>query len=405
LTENLFKPEVRTFIEKHENANVHELLLKHKMIEGVPISLIVDQIAGRKKAIEKLPQFYGAKNVLYPPVINLEQSSSETTALFKAEFVKRNVDQPLNNGVDLTGGFGVDTYYLSDVFDQFIAVEPNNDLLEIAKHNHLALSRTNISYYNLTAEAFLQSPKTADFFYIDPSRRSKTNQKVFSLSECTPDILQLQQIIFSKSNYLLVKTSPLLDIQLGLKELHHVKKVVVLSVDNECKELLFFSDSNFNGEPEIAAVNLGRPSESYFNFSISDEQSAWVNYGEAESFLYEPNAAILKAGAFKLIASRAGLKKLHQNTHLYTSEKVHEDFDGRIFRVIGTTKPDPKILTQYFPEGKANITVRNYPLTVEELRKKTKLKDGGETYLIGFTDVNEKKVLVAAERVFTARLK
>lgn len=373
---------------------MHEILLKHKNIEGIPASFVVDQIVGRRKAKDKLPEFYDTTKIIYPPQLNLEQSSSQQTAAFKAKFLKENLSQSFNNGVDLTGGFGVDSYYVSKLFDRYNYVEPDHEMWKIARHNHHILSANNIAHHLSTAEAFLQTLGKVDFIFIDPSRRSKTNQKVFSFADCVPDILQLQQSIFEKATFVLIKASPLLDIQLGLKELRYTKQVVVLSVDNDCKELLYFCDATFSGEPKITAVNLGLASENSFQFLLSEEQATTPVYAELETFLYEPNASILKAGAFKLLATRLGIKKLHQNTHLYTSTELYSDFPGRIFRIVAITKPDKKALSQYFPEGKANVSTRNYPLTVDELRKKTRLKDGSDKYLIGFTDIKDRKSVV-----------
>lgn len=395
MIQQLQHPEIREFIEQHQGADVHALLLKYKEVAGVPIAMIVDQISGRKKAKEKLPSFFNERNIVYPPGLNLEQSSSEESANFKVAFLKENLSETSDAAADLTGGFGIDTFYLSRIFKKFYYVEPNAELLELAHHNHQLLGRSNIQYHQSTAEVFLDRLINFDLVFIDPSRRSKNNQKLFSLEDCSPNVVQLQHEIFKKARHLLIKTSPLLDIKLGLKELQHVRKVCVLAIDNECKELLFFCDREFIGSPEIQAVNLGKPSPNSFTFFVDDEQSAEAKVSATQAYLYEPNAAILKAGAFKLIANRFRLNKLHVNTHLYTSETLVVDFPGRTFKILKTTKAEPKAITEFFPEGKGNITTRNYPLSVEELRKKTKLKDGGERYLIGFTDKEGKKVVVA----------
>ena len=226
--------------------------------------------------------------------------------------------------LDLTGGFGVDSFFFSKIAKEVHFVEPNNNLLEVAKHNHHVLGATNLHYYNSTAEKFLDSLSSAmkfDMLYVDPSRRSKGGQKVFSLSQCEPDLIKLQHKIWQFTDNLLIKTSPLLDIKLGIKELPHVKKVYVISVHNECKEVLFYCEKNFLSEPSIVAINLD-DEESSFSFSFSDEEKAEVQYEDPLVYLYEPNASILKAGAFKSIGARFGIYKLHPNTHIYTSDHL-----------------------------------------------------------------------------------
>ncbi|MBT1706380.1 THUMP-like domain-containing protein [Chryseosolibacter indicus] len=390
--------EILAFIREHENDDVAQLILKHELIHGVPSAIVADQIRGRQKAKGKLPTFYSVDRIFYPPGLNIEQSSSEKTAKYKADMIRELLSEGQRNlGIDLSGGFGVDTYFLSRVFQAFKYIEPNRSLLEIAKHNHQQLNAASITYHNSTAEHFIEALEHADLIYIDPSRRVKT-QKVFSLKDCEPDITTLQNQIFQKFGFLLIKASPLLDLQIGLKEIRFVKTVIVLAVDNECKEILFFCDKRFNDEPLIKAVNLTGSSEDSFVFKASEEKRSHSDIGELGAFIYEPNAAILKAGAFKLIGANFNLKKLHPSTHLYTSSEQLKMFPGRVFKVIDKVKPDTKALQQFFPDGKANIFVRNYPLSVEELKKKTKLKDGGDNYLIGCS-TDKEKLLIAATRL------
>jgi hypothetical protein len=397
----LLNSQVIDFILKHENDDVNELLLKHKNIEGVPASVIADQIRGRQKSKDKLPVLYRNTQIIYPPTVNLEQSSSEQTARFKLSFVKDLFGNNLPlQGADLTGGFGVDACFLSTAFSQYHFIEPNTTLIGIARHNHQVLAAKNIAYENTDAADFLNKLSgRLDFVYIDPSRRAAGNTKVFSLADCEPELISLQHEIFLRSPYMLVKTSPLLDLKVGIKELQFVKRVIVVSVNNECKEILFFCEKDFAGEPRIEAVNLFENAEpAEFRFLFSEENQAEPRFSQASVFLYEPNASILKAGAFKLMSTRFGLHKLHVNTHLYTSDDLIQNFPGRIFRVIDTVKPDPKVLSKYFPAGQANVTTRNYPLSVADLKKKTGLKDGGDKFLIGFTDAKQKSVVVA-ERI------
>lgn len=394
---NVLHPTVQQFIRDHENDDVKQLVLKFKHVEGVPIAVIADQINGRRKAIGKLPTFYANQNIFYPPGLNLEQSSSEKTAQYKSEFISRELSlKKLGVIADLTGGFGVDSFYLSKIANRVLYLEPNQQLFEIVKHNHASLRALNIDHQNTSAEEFLQQHShPLDLVYIDPSRRVKGNQKVFKLSDCEPDVAALQPSIFEKTNHLLVKTSPLLDLHQGLKELQGTKKILILAAENECKEVLFLCEKNFLGEPEIIAVNLQANKVDTFSFLLQEERETKAIFSDPLTYLYEPNAAILKAGAFKTLAARTGLSKLHVNTHLYTSRELMKDFPGRVFNLETSLKSEPKEIAKHFPEGKANVFTRNYPLSVEELKKKLKLKDGGDRYLAAFTGEHGKFLFVA----------
>jgi hypothetical protein len=332
--------------------------------------------------------------------LNIEQSSSETAAIAKISFLQRELGHDLSDKtlLDLTGGFGVDSYFFSRHFKKVDFVEPNSDLLAIAKHNHEVLGAFNIDYYSSSAETFLTrvANSSYDVIFIDPSRRIDGNRKVFSMNQCEPNVVALQQRIWDQTKNLLIKVSPLLDIQVGLKELLFVKSVVITSVHNECKELLFYCKQNFRTEPIIEAININGEKTS-FSFAISDERKAEVTYSDPLQYIYEPNASLLKSGAFKLVGVVHNISKLQPNTHLFTSNFLIDEFPGRIFQIESKVKPDPKNLTRYFKDGKANILVRNYPLSVSDIRKKTRLKDGGEKFLIGCSGMHEKFLLAATK--------
>jgi len=413
--------EVKEFIVAHAQADVPSLVLKHKSVAGLPISQIADQIIGRRKANIKLPTYFGNADVLYPPALNLEQTSSETTAEYKASMLASLTEH--ENLVDLTAGFGIDTLAFSKYYKRIIHVEPNSELQQLAQFNHELLGADNISYVNETAEAYLgNSTRTADLeitevnrvdtlqnnpsategpwvsaVYIDPSRRN-ASRKVFSFHDCLPDITTLQHDILKRTPVLLVKASPMHDVQLALSEIRHVQRVIVLAVDNEVRELLFVSVMNFDGEPTISSVNISSSGTVAVEFSYAEEKATEASYADVMSFLYEPNAALLKAGAFKLMSKRFGVHKLHINTHLYTSDHLVANFPGRIFRVASHLKADPRSLSVHFPEGKSNIIVRNYPSTPEALKKKLRLSDGGERYVLAFTS-SAGPTLVAATRI------
>jgi 16S rRNA G966 N2-methylase RsmD len=399
LIDQVLATEVQSFIEEHYQDDPNDLRLKYKTIFDIPANVVVDQISGRKKAKEKLPTWYVHKRVFYPPSLNLEQSSSEKTALQKMKVIidLGGVAPDQSRLLDLTGGLGVDSFFFSKACKELHFVEPNGQLLEIAKHNHQELGITNVSYYNTTAERFLDSLSTSmnfDVIYLDPSRRSKEGQKVFSLSQCEPDVIKLQDKIRQFTNNLLIKTSPLMDIKQGLKELKYVKVVYVISVHNECKELLFYCERNVTTEPVVEAINLD-DKEYSFSFSFSGEEMAEVTHGDPMVYLYEPNASVLKSGAFKTIGARFKIYKLHPNTHLYTSDHLIDNFPGKVFKIESFVKSDAKELVKYFEGSRANILTRNYPLSVAELRKKTRLKEGGKKFLIACSGVKKKFLMVA----------
>ena len=397
MIDKLLQKNVQEFIEQHAQGDEQQVLLRHKTIFDIPASLIAWQISGRRKAKTKIQLYYNSKNIIYPPGLNLEQSSSEETATFKASVLSENVD-PKNLLIDLTGGFGIDSLFLSKIFNQVTYIEPNADLIEYAKHNHQALGADNIEYINSNAEDFLNSfTGKADCFFIDPSRRTGSNQKVFKLADCEPNVVSLLPQIFNHSAHLLVKAAPLLDLQQGLLELETVKNVWIVSVKNEVKELLFLCEKGFHDSPIITAVNLSSDQQS-FSFKLSEEKNTQTSLSDPLSYVYEPNASILKAGAFKIIGETFSLQKLQSSTHIYTSDKLINEFPGRIFKTEGFPKADPKSIVPFFPNGKANVITRNYPLSPDELKKKLKLQDGGEKYLIGCSG-EKQKFLIAAERL------
>jgi hypothetical protein len=386
--------EVQRYLRLHENDDVQKLLLKQKDVHGVPAKYIAQLISARQKVKHKLPSLWQRTDVLYPPSMNLEQASSEATAIFKSNYLASMLSQRMS-GADLTGGFGVDTFFLSKNFPHFDYVEKDPQVFEIAQQNFKTLRASNIECHLGSSEEFLySSQKHLDFIYIDPSRR-KGSQKVFRLGDCEPDVTKLQDALFSRTDLAVVKASPLLDIQQGISELRDVAEVAVVAVDNECRELLFVMKKGFKGEATITAVDLRSDGTAMreMAFKRSDEQNSIVEFSAPKDFVYEPGAAILKAGAFKWISKAYKIQKLAPNTHLYTSNsKV--DFPGRTFRILEATSLDNKLKNR-FTNGYANILTRNSPLSVEEIKKKTGLKEGGEQYLICTQDQNDKLVLIA----------
>jgi 16S rRNA G966 N2-methylase RsmD len=392
-------PKIREFIESNLDGDPHQLLLKHREVHGIPTSFVVNQIEGRIKAKTRFPRLLSDAQIIYPPAINLEQSSSQATAEYKTDFLSKLFGRSVKqNGVDLTGGFGIDTLFLSDLFKTFDYVEKNTDLFEIATHN-LSRLQPRLHFHNASAEDYLSArEEKATLVYIDPSRRDDNKQKVVKLEDCRPNVMELQDDIFRKANWLVVKTSPLLDINLAASQLKFVRAVLVLSVSNEVRELNFICQKGFRDPFIIHAADIGSNSQP-LEFTRHDEEQATAELSAIAEFLYEPNAAIRKAGAFKIICSKYPVAKLHPNTHLYTSHDMIPGFPGRSFAVRAKVKSDPKQIASILG-SQANVMTKNYPLTTAELKKKLKVRDGGDSFLIGFTGQGGPQ-LVVADRIRT----
>ncbi|SFE75471.1 class I SAM-dependent methyltransferase [Thermoflexibacter ruber] len=390
----LLQPHIQDFILKNENADVQQLALKGNLYPQIPLPLMIQQIAGRQKAKTKLPTFYQTAHIVYPASLSLEQCSSEQTALFKAKLLKGKYL------VDLTGGFGIDAYFLSKSFAKVDYVEQNEVLACIAQHNFKVLKADNVHIHINQAETFLQNlSEKVDCIYLDPARRDRANRKVFLLEDCEPNLLELAEILLEKAQCVLVKTSPMLDIDLAVKSLQgKVQKIIVLAIENECKEVLYLLGIT-NEKLLIETVNLAKNETQYFSFEKEVESSLSNRYSLPQSYLYEPNVAVLKAGGFKSIAYYFQLSKLHTHSHLYTSNHLVENFAGRAFEVQAVCQLDKKELLAYLPENKANIAVRNFPMTVEQIRKKTGIKEGGEMYLFATTDYQEKKIVIVCKKI------
>lgn len=358
----------------------------------------LQQVEGKERTADKLPTFAAIEEWWYPVRLSCEQCSSEFTAKYKKEIIQRNGLLTKRSFLDLTGGYGVDTFFLSDAFEHTDYVEQNAELCRIAMHNFsLPIpSRpkdTEIHVHNSAAEDFLKSAGKYDLIFLDPARRDSHGGKVFRLEDCTPNVVELLPALLehlTADGRLLLKLSPMLDLTQAVTSLSIVSwGVHVVAVKNEVKEVLLLSQRQ-SQPPAITAIDLAHP-EKAFTFTRDEEREALPQTIQDTcpniSFLYEPNAAILKAGAYKLVAQRFGLHKLDANTHLYASDHLIPNFPGRIWRVT-----DAKANVQ------ANIICRNYPLTPEQLKKKLHLRDGGTAFVIGCR-VNGKPTLFFAERV------
>ncbi len=392
----IMTPETQRFILEHSLDDVRQLALQSARFPQIDMALALRQITGRQKVKLKIPLFYNHPDILYPKQLSLEQSSSESTAKYKSSCCEGG------SFADLTGGFGIDCYFISRNYAQASYVERNTELCEIARHNFDILGAENIRVFNRQSEDFLKEMSPVDLIYLDPARRNQAGNKVVLLSDCEPNVAELLPLLLTKAENVLIKLSPMLYITLALKDLPNTKEIHIISVDNECKEILFLIHGKVGQKIMIKTVNLLKnKANQIFNFEEQEEKRAQVDYtSELLQYLYEPNSSVMKSGAFNLVAERFGLKKLHKNTHLYTSNELMPDFPGRIFlieSVCGSTKHEIKNLRLNTPQ--ANITVRNYPLTVNEFRKRTGIRDGGELYIFACKLVNDVNAIVQCKKI------
>ena len=429
------------FIRQHQDDDVRQLAFLGSKYPEVDMPFALDQIRGRKMARVKLPRWASLEGIIYPPHISMEQCSSESTALYKAELAARLLSLPASSSgtemkaeneiefVDLTGGFGVDFSYIAARLGvKSMYVERQAHLCKAAKENFERLGLKNAIVKNGDGFEVLHSflPKKDDaasaddslgiiydqprsllktklglkLIFIDPARRDDAGNKVVSLKDCTPDVTVLQEEMLSKADYVIIKLSPMLDWHRAISELSHVREVHIISVNNECKELLLV----------LSARNMG---ENLRIYCINDAQSFVCDELDMESsqvkiapstleemlYLYEPNASLMKAGCFGVLSERYDARMLSKNSHLFVSQAPIEAFPGRSFRIIAVSSFNKKELKRHLSGiTKANIATRNFPLSVAELRKRLKLKDGGETYIFATTLSDESHVLVITEK-------
>lgn len=387
--------ETKKFIELHLNDDVPKLALKADKYKDVEFNLALNQIKGRQKIKHKVPFFYKNVDILYPQLLSIEQASSQITAIYKSNLFGGEIL------IDLTGGFGIDCYFLSKSYNQVFYVERNNELCDIAANNFKTLGANNILVNNTDSEEFIQNLKFADVIFIDPARRDSLGKKMVKLSDCEPNVTKLTEKLFEKTNKIMIKTSPLLDIKSALKELPATSEIHIISVDNECKELLFILDNQTEKNVILKTINFQKNHEQKFDFNLLDEyQSISKCTSVLYKYLYEPNSSIMKSGAFNTVASSYNLLKLHKNTHLYTSNELIRDFPGRIFVILsvsGSSKNDIKKLKSQYQ--KANITVRNYPVSVDNFRKKTAIQDGGDTFIFACKLENETNSIIVCTKI------
>lgn len=380
---------VQKFIKDYKG-NIAKLAFAGSPFPDISVQELIQQIEGREKAKKKLDYLLEVENSYFPPKLNLEQTSSEQTAIYKASLIK------LGTIADLTGGFGIDTYHFSKIASSVSYFELNESLCAIAQHNFTQLNAQNISVANKSGLSIFEDAKKFATIYIDPSRRTESKQKVFFLNDCEPNVPELSTSLLSKCDLLLIKTSPMLDIQVGLQELEGVFEIHVVAINNEVKELLWLCSVDNQAPVKIKTINLKAATNETFNFNL--DVITETNYHLPQEYLYEPNAAILKAGGFSHISQQLQIAKLHKHSHLFTSE-ILIDFPGRRFKIEQVVPYSKKEMKANISGLKANVTTRNFPETVKQLRKKWKLKDGGTSYLFFTSLIDNTKVVIRCSKI------
>ena len=390
MNKEILNTKVQDFINTNLKSDITKLVLKGSSFEHISIQEIAEQISAKLKCEKKLPIWYSSENIYFPNRLNIEQTSSEITAKYKANLISGE------SLIDITGGFGVDAYFFSQQVKNVIHCEINEELSTIVSHNLTSLKTENICTHIGNGIDYLNKTKSIfDWIYTDPSRRNDAKGKVFLLEDCLPNIPENLDFLFEKTDNILTKVSPILDISSAINELKFVKEIHIVAVNNEVKELLFLLEKNYNNDVQIRTINFDKKENQIFNFNLYEDQSA--TFHEPKKYLFEPNSAILKAGGFNNISQQLHIDKLHQHSHLYTSNELL-NFPGRIFEIKHCISYDRKQLKKLIPSKKANITTRNFPESVAQIRKKTKLKDGGNQYLFFTTDVNNKHIVLICEK-------
>ena len=389
---------LRRFVRQNLRTDTDRLLFSAKKYPDIPLKKAVEQILALRKIEKKLPRFFSETAFSVPNRQAAEQCSSEFTARYKSALFSGNYF------LDLSGGLGIDAFHFAEQFSGGLFLEPQKELAETAKYNTKILGISNLKIENKTAEQFLEQAGPEyrfDLIYADPSRRDPENRRLCDLSDCNPDIPDLLPKLFVFSDLILIKASPMIDLSEAGKQLPGLSEIRVAAVRNECKEVLFTVRKGFEGEPEIYAVDLradGRESE--FFFTKTEEKTAVPEIGEPENYLYEPGSAVLKAGPFKLISERLGVRKLHRETHFYTADRLLPDFPGRAFRFLEELKFRKKEVKKALPGGRAEVISRNFPESAAEISRKFGLRSGGNRYLLCLSLAGGKKSVLLCERLY-----
>lgn len=384
------------FIEDNEGKDVDGLRLKYsaKGDSDFDLDLCLDQIEARNRFERKLPSFFKIRGVVFPPRMNLEQSSSEQTALYKQGLIKNG-----ETLVDLTSGFGADSFFLAQKASRVVCVERDGTLSRLCAFNFRLAGLKNCEFVNGSCEQYLQEMDRVDVIYIDPSRRDEHKNRLLSLSSFSPDVLKLMPQLTDKASRVIVKLSPMTDLKLLRQEVEYLTDIHIVSLRNECKEVLAVISKVEDKPLMYHCVNILEQktdcTDFFFEKAVANLDSVKFS-SEMKKFFFEPNSSFLKAGIFTPLCMKYNVEKLHPNTHLFTSDERIEDFEGRGFELLEQRHAGIKALRDI---ERANITVRNFPWTVETIRKRTKIKEGGDLYLFFTTLLGERKVCLLARKI------
>lgn len=380
------------YVRQHADDDVRKLALQGVKDTDVDLQMALQQIAGRQTARRKLPSWAAVEGIIYPPHLNMEQCSSEQTARYKAKIV--NGKSVNGKFADLTGGFGVDFYWMSQSFLDCYYIEQNEKLCAISSENFRTLG-LECSVCCCDAVTYLTRMPHVDLIYMDPARRNVHGGRTYDIEDCTPNVIELLPLLMEKANHVMLKLSPMLDWRKAISDLRYVHEVHIVSVDNECKELLLLLDKDATDNLRVACVNDDECFEFFPSWgkTISHFEQDGLSLAEKRpfsgsetAFLYEPNASIMKAGCFKEVAERYAVRQVAENSHLFLSSVEIEDFPGRRFQISSISSMNKQELrTALKDTERANFSVRNFPLSPDQLRKKLKLKDGGDTYIFATT--------------------
>ncbi|RZK42567.1 MAG: hypothetical protein EOO90_06925 [Pedobacter sp.] len=385
MNSKILSKEVQDYIEANLQADVAKIALSKPLFDGVSSAELAAQIAAKKKSAQKLPTWYKTDNIYYPALLSIEQCSSEHTAAYKAGLALGDTL------IDITSGFGVDSLFFSKRMKKVTSCELNPELSSIAAHNAKKFGMDNIECKAGDGIEILKANDTNfDTLYIDPARRSGSN-KVFKLNDCTPDVTNHLNLFLKKAKRVIIKSAPLLDISVGISELKNIKEIHVVSVKNECKELIWVIDEGFIGDTKVVCITLN-DIEKTFSFYLNELQvAANISNETPNGYLYEPDVALLKSGAFNLISQRFDLKKLHLHSHLYFSNELKSNFPGRVFEIQTVTTPN-KLGKEKSLQG--NVIVRNFPEKAENLVKKYKIKPTHDDFIIFTQNENGNLVII-----------
>ena len=386
--ESYLQIDVQDYISKCASESIEKIAFQKNPFPTLDKVFLMQQIVGKQKAQHKLPTWFATQNIIYPTKLSIEQTSSEITAEYKASLIEKGTL------CDLSGGFGVDSFYFSKRCKQVVHCEWQQELSNIVAHNNEVLRVDNIECKSGNSFDILSEYEYFDYLYIDPARRSNTQEKIVLLEDCEPNVIDLMDFYFSKTTTILIKTSPLLDLKAGIQSLKNVTEIHIVAVQNEVKELLWLLKKDYIGEINIITKNFKKDEIKTFGFQMNEIKEP-INYSLPKKYLFEPNAAIMKSGGFEALASDFELLKLHPNSHLFTAD-IFMDFCGRVFVIEHSFLYQKK---SYIENQKMNVTTRNFPETVAQIKKKWKIKDGGETYCFFTTNLDGEKIVLLCKKI------